>query len=96
MLLVFKIGLNVFRKLSQYYNKENIFHCDETSLFFKAMPNKSLTVKRDECKGGKKSKERVTVLFSVSSVGEKLKPLVIGKYYYSNISKYNISFIEKS
>lgn len=43
------------------------------------MPNKSLTVKKEECKGGKKSKERITILFCVCSVGEKLKPLVIGK-----------------
>jgi len=83
-------------KIITEYDKENIFNCDETALFFKAMPNKSLTVKKEECKGGKKSKERVTVLFCVSSVGEKLKPLVIGKYYYNNISKYNVSFIGKS
>lgn len=35
--------------------------------------------KGDACKGGKKAKERFTVLLCASATGEKLKPLVIGK-----------------
>ncbi|CAF4146363.1 unnamed protein product [Rotaria sordida] len=66
-------------KITDGYDAKNIFNCDETALFFKAMPDKSLTFNKEECKGRKKSKERVTILFCVSSIGEKLKPLVIGK-----------------
>ena len=40
---------------------------------------KTLGVKGEACKGGKLAKERVTVLLTCSSTGEKLKPLVIGK-----------------
>ncbi|CAF1065113.1 unnamed protein product, partial [Rotaria sordida] len=64
-------------KITDGYDAKNIFNCDETALFFKAMPDKSLTFNKEECKGRKKSKERVTILFCVSSIGEKLKPLVI-------------------
>ncbi|XP_033749246.1 tigger transposable element-derived protein 6-like [Pecten maximus] len=61
-----------------YHNKD-IFNCDETGLFFRALPDKTLAEKRKECKGGKLAKERLTVMMCCSSVGEKLKPLVIGK-----------------
>jgi hypothetical protein len=56
MLLVFKIGFNVFRKIITEYDKVNIFNCDETALFFKAMPNKSLTVKKKNAKEVKNQK----------------------------------------
>lgn len=65
-------------KIRTKYDKEDIFSCDDTSSFFKDMSNKSFTVEKEECREGKKSKDRVTVLFCVNSVGEKLKPLVIG------------------
>lgn len=58
---------------------EDIFNADETGLFWKALPNKTLAISGEECKGGKLAKERLTVLFCVSFTGEKLKPLVIGK-----------------
>jgi len=56
-----------------------MFNCDETGLFYRAMPDKSLAQKRDAVKGGKLVKERLTVLFCCSASGEKLEPLVIGK-----------------
>ena len=45
-----------------------------------ALPDKSLSEKAKKCKGGKKSKERLTVAFFVSATGEWRKPVVIGKY----------------
>ena len=51
---------------------------DETGLFFRALPEKSLAVKGSDCSGGKKSKERITVSLCVNSLGEFEKPLVIG------------------
>lgn len=39
------------------YKPKDIFNCDETGLFFKLMPDMSLTYKVDPCHGGKKSKE---------------------------------------
>ncbi|KAL4493006.1 hypothetical protein ABPG72_020785 [Tetrahymena utriculariae] len=61
------------------YHSSDIFNVDETSLFFRAMPNKTLIQKYKEAKGGKYSKERLTILFGASILGEKLQPLVIGK-----------------
>ncbi|XP_063614693.1 tigger transposable element-derived protein 6-like [Penaeus indicus] len=36
-------------------------------------------MKTEDCKGGKVSKDRLTVMFTCSATGDKLKPLVIGK-----------------
>lgn len=58
---------------------EDIFNADECGLFFKAMPDRSLAIKGDKCKSGKKSKVRISVLLAASATGEKLKPFVIGK-----------------
>lgn len=35
---------------------------DETGLFFKCLPDKTLTFKNEKCHGGKHSKERLTIL----------------------------------
>ena len=61
------------------FKEEDIFNCDETGLFFRALPDKTLATKGSKCFGGKCSKDRLSVLFCTSSTGEKLKPLVIGK-----------------
>jgi hypothetical protein len=52
---------------------------DETGLFFRMLPDKSLTTS-DKVTGAKKNKDRITVsLCSNADGSEKLKPLVIGK-----------------
>ena len=61
------------------FKPEDVFNCDETGLFYRALPDKTLERKRQDVKGGKLCKERLTVLLACSSVGEKLKPLIIGK-----------------
>ncbi|CAF3341955.1 unnamed protein product [Rotaria sp. Silwood2] len=62
------------------YDRSNMFNADETSLFFKALPEKSFVLNKEDCKGGKRSKERFTILLCTNWSGdEKLKPLVIGK-----------------
>ena len=49
-------------------------------VFLKALPSKGLTQKGKKCKGGKKSKQRMTVPFFVSADGGKIdKPIVIWK-----------------
>ncbi|XP_071054692.1 tigger transposable element-derived protein 6-like [Onthophagus taurus] len=76
-------GINEFmKKLPTFllgYRSEDIFNADESGLFFRALPNKTLALKSEKCTGGKLSKERLTVLFCVNSVGEKEELLVIGK-----------------
>ena len=53
---------------------------DESGCFFKALPNNGMAKKGKKTKGDKKSKERVTVAFSlVLMVGKLKKQLPFGK-----------------
>lgn len=62
------------------YSADDIFNCDETGLFYRAMPNKSLVLPTENGHGTKVPKDRITVLLGANMSGtEKLKPLVIGK-----------------
>ena len=72
------------------YAPRDIYNMDETGLFFRALPEKSLREKGDSCAGGKKSKDRITASICVNSVGEFEKVLVIGHaqnpHCFKNIS----------
>lgn len=71
---------NKWPNIRENYEDNNIFNADETGLFFKLMPNKSLKFRGDRCVGGKLSKERITVLVAANFCGtEKRRLLVIGK-----------------
>ena len=59
------------------YNPQDIFNCDETGVFYRSLPDKTLACKGDSAKGGKLSKERLTVLFACSLSREKLKHFVL-------------------
>lgn len=61
------------------YSPKDIYNIDETGLFFRALPSKTMHLKKEKCIGGKLSKERVTILHCVNMAGEKEKLLVIGK-----------------
>ena len=58
------------------YKLEDIFNADEFSLFFQALPNKTLELK---CSGGKHSKVRLTGMCAASATGGRLPLLAIGK-----------------
>ena len=67
----------------EHYDPVNVFNCDETGLFYRLMPDRSLAIDRSDCRGGKRSKERYTVMLCTNWAGtEKLKPLVIGKLIF--------------
>ncbi|GFT14842.1 tigger transposable element-derived protein 4 [Trichonephila clavipes] len=71
---------NSLSDLIKEYEPRNIFNTDETGLFFKCLPEKTFTFKKEKCHGGKHSKERLTILLTVNMEGsEKITPLVIGK-----------------
>lgn len=68
------------KKIIEPYDNKNIFNADETGLFYKCLPDRSMCFKEEKCHGGKNSKERVTILLAANMDGsEKLKPLMIGK-----------------
>ena len=56
-------------ELSQGYEPRNILNFDELGLFFKALLEKGLAEKTKKSKGGKKSKQCMTVMFIVASDG---------------------------
>ncbi|GJQ82963.1 TIGD4 [Trypoxylus dichotomus] len=57
-----------------------IANADETGLFFKCLPKKTLAIRDDKCYGGKLIKDRVTCLLATNMSGtEKLKPLIIAR-----------------
>jgi len=66
-------------ELIKDYNSDSIYNRDETGLFFRAIPSKTLKLKGEQCKGGKLSKERITVLLCGNMASEMEKPLVIRK-----------------
>lgn len=76
------------------FSPNDVFNADETGLFWQLLPNKTMAFKGlflkyvhrifmitgEKCAGGKKSKERITVLVGANMSGtEKLPLLVIGK-----------------
>ena len=68
------------------YAQADIYSADETSLFFKLLPNRSMVISKDICEGGKRSKERYTILLCSNWWGHpQLKPLVIGMEIVSTI-----------
>ena len=63
------------------YKPEDIFNVDETGLFFKCTPDRTLAFKNEKCFGGKLSKERLTLLVGANMSGtEKLPLYMIGKF----------------
>lgn len=75
---------------------------DETGLFYKRVPTRTLEFKGETSSGGKLSKERLNILLCTSSLGEKRKPLVIGKsrsprcFKNQNTSVFNYSSNRKA
>ena len=67
--------------LLKQYSPKDIFNADETGIFWRMMPNKTMCFKAEACHGGKQSKERVTALACANMDGtEKIDLLTIGKF----------------
>lgn len=65
--------------LVEGYAKRDIFNLVETALFYHALPDNTLTIRGEDCRGGRHSSERITVLLCANMEGEFVPPLVIGK-----------------
>ncbi|KAI6661427.1 Tigger transposable element-derived protein 6-like [Oopsacas minuta] len=65
--------------IREEFEDKDIFNADETGLFWKMTPDRTLSFRGDLCKGGKRSKERLTVLAAASVLGERFPLLVIRK-----------------
>ena len=70
---------SILPDLLKKYKPEDVYNADETGLFYKLQPDRTLAFKGEKCSGGKKPKDCLTILVCVSMAGEKVPPLVIGK-----------------
>ncbi|KAH9374597.1 hypothetical protein HPB48_012297 [Haemaphysalis longicornis] len=61
------------------YWPQDVFSADETALFFKLQPDKTITHKGDSCSCGRRRKGRATVLVAKNMTGTQEVPFVIGK-----------------
>ncbi|XP_066252153.1 tigger transposable element-derived protein 4-like [Euwallacea similis] len=61
------------------YRPEDIFNADESGLFFRALPNRTLIFKSEKCSDAKFSKDRLRILFCTNMTEVKEDSLVIGK-----------------
>jgi hypothetical protein len=60
------------------YDPRDIYNADESGLFYRQLPDKSLVLCGVSCKEQTSAKDRVTILLCCSATGDKLKPLIIG------------------
>jgi hypothetical protein len=65
------------RQLAAEYNPDNVLNMDETGLFWKLIPERTLATQAGS--GGKKSKDRITLAFTISASGKKEQVWYIGK-----------------
>lgn len=64
----------------QACSPDNIYNADETGIFYKMLPDKTMEFKDVNCHGGKKNKERITAMVCANMSGtDKLPLLVIGR-----------------
>ena len=72
---------STLQPILQCYDASDVFNADETGLFWRLLPDKTHAVRGETCVGGKKSKERITLLVCANMDGtEKLPLLAIGKF----------------
>ena len=75
-----KKWLETSEGLISQYAPSDVYNADETGIFHKLLPQKTLAFKGEQCVGGKNSKIRLTVLLCTNMDGtDKRKLLVIGK-----------------
>jgi len=71
--------LDTLREKIRAYKEENVYNADETGIFYKLIPSKSVCILTRS--GHKLLKDRLSILLCTNMTGtKKLKPLVIGRY----------------
>ncbi|GFO28913.1 tigger transposable element-derived protein [Plakobranchus ocellatus] len=72
---------NVLEKTLSKYEPFDVYNADETGLFWRLLPNKTMDFKGQEGHGGEAPKDRITVLTCANMDGSHKLPLfVIGKF----------------
>ena len=66
--------------ISERYAPVDIYNCDETGLYYRALPDSGIVYKHEKPQGSKLNKERITVLACANMNGSDKRTLfVIGK-----------------
>ncbi|GBM05755.1 Tigger transposable element-derived protein 4 [Araneus ventricosus] len=73
------VWIGKLKSLLKGYDCRDIFNADETGLFYRVLPDKTLCFKGEKCNSGKISKERLTILLCCNVLGDFETPVVIGK-----------------
>ena len=74
---------NTLFPLLQRYDPSDVYNADKTGVYWLLLPDKTHDVSGETCSGGKKSKERITLLVCANMTGtEKLPLLAIVKFKY--------------
>lgn len=80
------------------YSSDDIYNADETGIFFKGLPDRGFVYRSVKISGGKKQKDRLTVLVCANMSGtDKQKLLIVGKAksprgFPSNMSKLPVNY----
>ncbi|KAJ8887610.1 hypothetical protein PR048_013827 [Dryococelus australis] len=71
--------LPLLQNILSRYQPRGVYNADELGIFYNLMPDRTLAVKGDVCKGTKSSKKRLTVLLCCNMDSSDMKSLVICK-----------------
>ena len=81
---------NVWPEVFQKYKTDDIYNCDETGVFFRALPDSGMVHKSEKPSGSKISKERITALVCCNYTGtDKRRLFIIGKSVLIKTLQYN-------
>nr|CAB3238194.1 dihydrolipoyl dehydrogenase, mitochondrial [Phallusia mammillata] len=71
---------SVWPSIQERYSASEIYNCDETGIYFRKLPEKSMYIVNEKLSGDQKCMERLTVLLATNMDGsDKQELLVIGK-----------------
>ena len=59
------------------YDPKNVYNADETGVFFRCLPDKTLEFKDKDCHGGKQNKERITAMVCANMSSTDKRPLLV-------------------
>ncbi|TPX30017.1 hypothetical protein SmJEL517_g06295 [Synchytrium microbalum] len=73
-------GREELEQILAEFRFEDIYNADETGLFYRLQPDRTMALKDDDSPGTKKSKDRVTVMITTNAAGtSSIPPYVIGQ-----------------
>jgi len=79
---------DVLKPTRRNYDSRNISNADETGRFWRCLVEKTMVFNAEECHGGKKSKQRITVMVCANMKGTERSPIMpTGKFQNPRSSK---------